>query len=454
MSQHFTWKHLAWIPLMIATWSGSVSAETVSVSHEFNKAQTQMKPTVGKVQLMLGQSAVLVRENQSLSVEADTQLQEGDVLFTGEATHLHLKMDDGAYVALRPLSELKIECYQSNPERNLCMKFDLKKGNMRAVSGKGSHTDPQKYRLNTPVAAIGVRGTDFVTQVENGATLVRVLEGAITVTPYSEACQTSGLGNCSTEFTGLLTQNDTFMLKALPGALPQQVELDQHLTEQTDELNNEQGREKLAQTTEFADVVNILKDDPELVKKYLELAGYTGNSDLDAQVTPDLSSANVPLMFGTWNAYHSGIAKPFSVASEGREVTVGNSVMGLWRAEGQYQPPAGRLDYNLTDSSAYILTPNSSVIGAKVTDGSLSINFDKNQLKTQINIQPDEGRNISFNAAHQLNRSDGIFAIGGDDGRIAAGAISNDGQHVGYMLNTPVEQGRLNAQTIWQAKPQ
>lgn len=449
-------KPYLFIPLLLSAWF----APTANADSQPLTSQAQpgaLSATVGKVQLMLGQSATLVRNDTVQPLQADTQLQEGDLLQTGDATHLHLKMNDGAYVALRPQSELKIECYQSNPEQNLCMKFDLKKGNMRAVSGKGSHTDPQKYRLNTPVAAIGVRGTDFVTQIENGSTLVRVLEGAITVTPYSEGCQISGLGNCNNEFTGLLTQDDTFMLKAMPGVQPQQIAIDQALAAQTDDpaetLDNEQGREKLAQTTEFADVVNILKDDPELVKKYLELAGYARQDDITKQDSPDLSKVEVPLMFGTWNDYSVGIAQPYQLASDNRSVTVGNAAVALWRSDGVYQPPAGKLDYNLTDSSAYIVTPSSSVVGAEVLNGKLSINFDSNELATQLNIKPEIGNEINFSASHELSRSDGIFAITTDDGRIAAGAISNDGQQVGYMLSQPVQQGQLNAQTLWQAKP-
>ncbi|KUJ75907.1 hypothetical protein AVO42_11580 [Thiomicrospira sp. XS5] len=433
MLKHFFWM-TAWMTVSIGAFASSVDNN------------------IGKVQLLLGQEATLIRDGEAQPVMADVGLREGDTLETGPATHIHLKMNDGAYIALRPQSELKIECYQSNPEKNLCMKFDLKKGNMRAVSGKGSHSDPQKYRLNTPVAAIGVRGTDFVTQIQNGSTLVRVLEGAITVTPYSEMCQASTLGNCSTELTGLLTQDDTFMLKAMPGTRPQQIALSHNMANRSDVLE-QQSREKVAQeATKFGDVVQILKDDPELVQKYLELAGYSNQQDFDPQDKPDLSQSQVPLMFGTWNDYSVGIARPYDEAREGRMVTVGNAAGALWRADGVYQPPSGKLDYNLTDSSAYIVTPNSAVIGADVTDGALSINFDKNELKTHINILPDDGRAINFSATHQLNRTDGVFAIGGDEGRIAAGAISNDGQQVGYMINAPVEQGRLNAQTLWQAQ--
>jgi hypothetical protein len=54
-------------------------------------------------------------------------------------------------------------------------------GAARFVSGD---VDPERFVLHTPVALIGIRGTDFVVVVaQSGRTTVSVLEGAVIVTP-------------------------------------------------------------------------------------------------------------------------------------------------------------------------------------------------------------------------------------------------------------------------------
>jgi hypothetical protein len=55
-------------------------------------------------------------------------------------------------------------------------------GAARFVSGEVDH---ERFALHTPVALIGIRGTDFVVVVEaSGRTVVSVIEGAVIVTPH------------------------------------------------------------------------------------------------------------------------------------------------------------------------------------------------------------------------------------------------------------------------------
>ena len=83
------------------------------------------------------------------------------------------------------------------PEKS-SVKFNLLEGTARAVSGNAAEAARQRFRLNTPIAAIGVRGTDFV--VTTTATLMTVLvnEGAVVVAPFSDECVAQGFGPCST----------------------------------------------------------------------------------------------------------------------------------------------------------------------------------------------------------------------------------------------------------------
>ena len=76
---------------------------------------------------------------------------------------MHVRFLDDAVLSVRPNSELHIETYRFDAERPdlSTVKLNLIQGTARTVSGEAAKTAKERYRLNTPIAAIGVRGTDF-----------------------------------------------------------------------------------------------------------------------------------------------------------------------------------------------------------------------------------------------------------------------------------------------------
>ncbi|HEY8118301.1 MAG TPA: FecR family protein, partial [Methylophilaceae bacterium] len=56
--------------------------------------------------------------------------------------------------------------------------FSLVKGGLRAITGAVGHVNKTNYRINTPVATIGIRGTEFLASYD-GKLLVKVGNGAV-----------------------------------------------------------------------------------------------------------------------------------------------------------------------------------------------------------------------------------------------------------------------------------
>lgn len=415
--------------------------------------------SIGVARLVIGPDATVIRNDKNVPLQSEAGIVAGDTIQTGEATHVHIKFTDGAVASIRPNSKVTIQCYQTSPQQPLCIKFNLLKGTMRKVSGATSQAHKDKFRLNTPVAAIGVRGTDFITTIDShGATTVRVIQGAIAVSPFVEGCSAAGLGECQTSLTTLLSENDPFMINVRQGQAPEYIELDQQLAAaRANQAEEDVKRLNASRYTRMNDVIAILKDDPQLVQEYLQQVGVENEVELSDVVLPETVPVmdeyeDTPLVFGSWNSAGPGIAVPYNQAQEGREVTVGNQFVALWREAGVYQPPSGVVDYDLKASSAFLFSAD-AVTSAQVQNGQLSINFDQGTLSTSLNVVPDSiDKTYYFSAKHNFNRNDGIFAISSEDGRIAAGAISNDGSEVGYMLQQPVAEGQLQVQTIWHAQ--
>jgi hypothetical protein len=135
-------------------------------------------------------------------------LYPGDVIATGPQAELHAEMEDGAYLAARPNTQIKLVAYQMTGTAADKSWIDLLKGGLRMVTGWIGKTNPNAFRLKTPVATIGIRGTDFEVQhfstheapspaevgtqhlVHEGATLLSTEEDDIEVPAGSAAYAT------------------------------------------------------------------------------------------------------------------------------------------------------------------------------------------------------------------------------------------------------------------------
>jgi len=94
-----------------------------------------------------------------------SKVDEGDTVVTERRTYARLKFSDGGEVTLRPNTQFKVDKYaydQTKPKDDEGS-FSLIKGGLRAVSGQiGKRGNQDSYRMKTPTATIGIRGTIFI----------------------------------------------------------------------------------------------------------------------------------------------------------------------------------------------------------------------------------------------------------------------------------------------------
>jgi hypothetical protein len=125
-------------------------------------------------------------------------VQEGQLLATGNDGFIYIKTADNGLFILRPSSQARIATYHIdnvNPS-NTQVKFELLSGVARSKSGDAVKKARQNFRFNTPVAAIGVRGTDFTVFTDNQTSRVAVLTGAVVVSGFAGDCVPEGGGPC------------------------------------------------------------------------------------------------------------------------------------------------------------------------------------------------------------------------------------------------------------------
>jgi len=115
----------------------------------------------------------------------------GDTLITEKKTYARIKFSDNSEVTLRPKSQFKIDQYffdQAKPKDDKAV-FSVVKGGLRAMTGQiGKRFHGDNYKMNTPMAVVGIRGTIFEIRISEGDTgsmsrglYLFVPEGNITV---------------------------------------------------------------------------------------------------------------------------------------------------------------------------------------------------------------------------------------------------------------------------------
>ena len=91
-------------------------------------------------------------------------IEAGDTVETAKRTYARLKFTDGSEVTLKPNTQFKVEQYaydKAKPKED-AGSFNLIKGGLRTITGQvGKRGNQDSYRMKTPTATIGIRGTIY-----------------------------------------------------------------------------------------------------------------------------------------------------------------------------------------------------------------------------------------------------------------------------------------------------
>ena len=155
--------------------------------------------SVGKVMFVMG-GASIERGQAAIAAQRGQQLESGDTLVTGLSGRMHVRMDDGAVITLKPDSRFELTDYAveeapapaaqapAEPDAPIVRTrsngrafMSLLKGGFRTITGLIGKADKESYQIKTPVATIGIRGTHYEIEIVNGELFIAVWDGAIDV---------------------------------------------------------------------------------------------------------------------------------------------------------------------------------------------------------------------------------------------------------------------------------
>lgn len=128
-------------------------------------AQAQQEP-VGYVKTVVGE-AWITTLGQRVKAELGTAVMIGSLIKTQPAASLGVTFKDNTVMSFGPDTEMTVDDYIYAPAQGqLKLATRMSKGTLNYVSGVIAKMNPEAVSIKTPLGLIGVRGTQFLLQVE------------------------------------------------------------------------------------------------------------------------------------------------------------------------------------------------------------------------------------------------------------------------------------------------
>jgi hypothetical protein len=335
-------------------------------------ATAQTTTEAGKIILAIGETRMAGQ-----AVKVDDSVPVGAELSTGTNGYLYLKTIDNGFLILRPGSVATVEMYEvnhENPEQSR-FKFALRQGIARSISGEAVAKARKNFRFNTPVAAIGVRGTDFSVYADAQETRVIVSSGGVVMAGFDALCSPQGSGPCeganSVELFANATANANVLLVKKGQSKPQ-IHHDRELSpDLTAPPRQDEPRGKAANERNANDVKTPQQDaiSIEPIKKTVIWGRWQAVAN-DLPATVDQST----LKHEDYKEY--------------AQIIIGSYILFREQSTAFNLPASGTFGFALQDVNlAHVSNPASGASAeATLANGTLSLNFANATFATRFDL--------------------------------------------------------------------
>lgn len=324
-------------------------------------------------------------------------LTAGQTITTGANGHAHLRFIDQAFISVRPDSELRIEQYLYDAETpaNNRIKLMLVQGTSRLITGQAGQAAKQNFRLNTPVAAIGVRGTDFLVQVEADITRVAVQQGAVVVSAFGSDCSPQALGPCGGDLALDLLGSASGRYLEVKAQTPPAL------------ITPEQGSRKRP--------FSLSHPEEPAVK-----------ASLSKTTAAPAALQTGSLVWGRWTATAS--------TPPGYELLGKNDAFVLYRPQNELTLPSlGSINFTVSDAQGYARSSDGALNAAQITAPSLAVNFATMQYATQFNWTA-AGQTLQLNNKGDVTASGHFQANPAASNMTISGGLNSAGDEAAYLF--------------------
>ena len=248
--------------LFVASFCLSASAADLAAQVILAKGQVSAVSTLGKTR----------------TLERRSKIYSGEVIKTGANGSVQLRFIDKALMTIKPGSELSITSYlYDDGSRGTSKKevvMNLVTGGFRTITGIIGKGDKSAYRVQTPAASVGIRGTNYEIQQESSDSYVMaVYVGGISVENEAGSIDL-GLGN-DFNYTRVTLGMPPLGLLVVPASLTKNTSdekesTDEDADETSSDSEEDESIELLVENTEVPEEIETTEAKEAIKKKSKE----------------------------------------------------------------------------------------------------------------------------------------------------------------------------------------
>lgn len=142
---------------------------------------TALADVAGRVNFVSGNVEAVATDGSRRTLVKGELVNSGERLETNRG-RVQIRFTDGSFISLQPNTVFGLDKYSfdKNKPNDGSLLFNFLRGGMRTVSGAIGKVNRANYKVQTPVATIGIRGTSYAANQEpNGKLLLTVGSGIV-----------------------------------------------------------------------------------------------------------------------------------------------------------------------------------------------------------------------------------------------------------------------------------
>lgn len=422
---------------------------------------------VGEVIFISGE-AQAVREEQSRPMAVGAAVYVGERLITADEGHVHVRFVDGGLVSVRPGSAVRIEDYRFDPDEPRAgrVQLVLEYGALRSATGKIGQQHKEGFRLNTPVSAIGIRGTDFVVYADDSLARLMVHSGGVVMAPLGEGCMPTGYSGCDRGAAELFASLSPSLLEVRSGVeytlVTTEVPTPDDLRPPHPEEAGLFARSEAAARTTMrarsglsAEGATSYEDGLERVGRYLDeqspaslvdqayLLAERGNGVIQPR---DRGLVEDPhFVWGRWSAPRlntTAYRENMNALVQDRRYLLLNSVFALleYPHEQRPLPEAGRVSFELNSYEAYVQR-GARLEEAGISNAALVVDFEQGGFATRLDLHAESLPGVvQIVGAGELTREGFFYSDASSPARID-GVLSPHAEEAGMLFEYQISPG-------------
>ncbi len=137
----------------------------------------------GHVDFAIGNVESIAADGRRHPLNKGADINAGETISTATGARAQVRFADGGFISLQPNTQFRVDefNYKNKTDGEEKGFFSLLKGGFRAVTGVIGHVNKETYRVRTPAATLGIRGTGYNMALRDDGLFVNVGEGAISL---------------------------------------------------------------------------------------------------------------------------------------------------------------------------------------------------------------------------------------------------------------------------------